>query len=175
MNLLMHVCCAPCLVHVNDFLTSENISYQGFFYNPNIHPYLEYKRRMKTLENYSKAINKNIIFKESFMQKKWEENKNNCDFCYEKRIFETAKTAKEEGFSHFSTTLLISPYQNHERIIGISEKAEKLFDVKFYYKDFRTGFRQGQDKARELNLYRQKYCGCINSYDNSKFKDKIKW
>ena len=62
-----------------------------------------------------------------------------------------------------TTPLQVSPYQNHEMINKIGKTLEKQYGVKFLYRDFRIGFRQGQQKARELGLYMQKYCGCIFS------------
>ena len=75
----------------------------------------------------------------------------------------TAKKAAELGFEYYTSTLFVSPYQNHELMKGIFEETGKKYGVKFLYRDFREGFRQGQQQAREIGLYRQKYCGCIKS------------
>ncbi|MEG2351563.1 MAG: epoxyqueuosine reductase QueH [Bacilli bacterium] len=88
---------------------------------------------------------------------------NRCGFCYLMRLEKAAKYAKENGFDAFSTTLLISPYQNHELLKNTALIIEKKYGIKFLYRDFRPGFRQGQNKAREIGLYMQKYCGCIFS------------
>ena len=89
------------------------------------------------------------------------------------------KMAKENGFDSFSTTLLVSPYQNHEALIEVANEMAKNYGVNFLYRDFRVGFRQGQNKARELGLYMQKYCGCIFSeedrYKTHIEKDKKMW
>jgi len=174
-NLLVHTCCAPCLIYMNKDFENNSINYTSLYYNPNIHPYKEYVRRYETLKEFLIKENIKLIHLQAFMQKKWEESINNCDFCYNIRLEKTAKYASENGFTHFTTTLLISPYQNHEMIINISKKLEKKYGVKFYYKDFRENYREGQNMARDFGLYRQKYCGCINSYNSSKFKNKIKW
>ena len=88
---------------------------------------------------------------------------NLCKMCYRIRLDKAAQFASENGFDAFTTTLLISPYQDHELIIKIAkEKAEK-YNTKFYYHDFRPNYREGQNLAREHGLYRQKYCGCICS------------
>jgi len=86
-----------------------------------------------------------------------------CRYCYESRMEVVARTAKENGFDAFTTTLLVSPYQNHELLIEVCEEMAKKYNIKFYYRDFREGFREGQAMARELGLYMQKYCGCIYS------------
>ena len=89
---------------------------------------------------------------------------NRCyNYCYRVRLEQTARDAKENGYTAFTTTLLISPYQNHEKIKEICEEMAEKYDIKFLYRDFRPGFRQGQAKARQLGLYMQKYCGCVFS------------
>ena len=89
---------------------------------------------------------------------------NRCvKYCYRVRLEQTAKYAKEHGYDTFSTTLLISPYQNHEALKQIGEEMAQKYNLKFLYRDFRPGFREGQAEARELGLYMQKYCGCVFS------------
>ena len=80
--------------------------------------------------------------------------------------------AKENGYGGFTSTLFVSPYQNHE-LREIALEFEEEFKIPFLW-DFR-GFRQGQSMAKEMGLYRQKYCGCIHSYNASPFKEKITW
>ena len=86
-----------------------------------------------------------------------------CGHCYTCRLEETARYAAANGFASFSTTLLVSPYQDHEGIRQAGEALAERCGVRFLYRDFRPGFRQGQGKARELGLYMQKYCGCVFS------------
>jgi hypothetical protein len=163
------------------YFKERDIEYSAFFYNPNIHPYKEYIKRCNTLKKYAEDIGVALIRDISFMQSRWENEYRDlpqsarCLKCYEQRIWKTAERASKEGFTHFSSTLLISPYQDHEMIVSIAEKAAKEFGVKLYYRDFREYFRDGQNIAREEGLYRQKYCGCIYSFNDSKFRDKIKW
>ena len=101
-----------------------------------------------------------------------------CRYCYESRMEVAARTAKENGFDAFTTTLLVSPYQKHEIIREVGEQMAKKYGVEFYYRDFREGFREGQNIARELELYMQKYCGCIYSeedrYRKQIDKEKVK-
>jgi len=180
-NVLLHVCCGPCMTSFDKIFKDRGIPYSAYFYNPNIHPYQEYLRRRDTFRSYAEKCKVPAIIEESFMQHRWEEKykgldaAERCKKCYELRIGHTAQAASINKFTHFTTTLLISPYQNHEMICGICEKAAKENNVKFYYEDFRPLFREGQNEARKLELYRQKYCGCIYSYESSKFRDKISW
>lgn len=73
---------------------------------------------------------------------------------------------KKTGYDSFSTTLLVSPYQNHEALKKLGEKLAKEYGLEFVYRDFRVGFREGQTKAREQGLYMQKYCGCVFSEED---------
>ena len=169
MKLLLHTCCAPCSVYCIDSLRKENIEPTVYWFNPNIHPYMEYKARRDCLKEYAKSINVEAIFEENYGLKEFCKNviddlQDRCkEYCYPVRLEQTAKYAKENGFTHFSTTLLVSPYQNHEALIEVANKMAKKYDIEFLYRDFRVGFREGQAKAREIGLYMQKYCGCIFS------------
>ena len=169
MKILLHACCGPCSVYCIDRLKELDIDTDIYWYNPNIHPYMEYKARRDTLVEYAKSIDVNVIVNENYGLVEFTKNvindlPNRCkNYCYRVRLEETAKYAKEHGYEAFSTTLLISPYQNHEALKGIGEEMAKKYGVDFFYEDFRVGFRIGQQKARELGLYIQKYCGCIYS------------
>lgn len=169
MKLLMHTCCAPCSVYCIDSLREEGIEPNVYWYNPNIHPYMEYKARRDCLKEYVKNINVNAIFEEEYGLDEFCKNvvgdlKNRCqNYCYRVRLEQTAKYAKENGYDMITTTLLVSPYQKHEMLKEQGEKIAEKYGLKFLYRDFRVGFKEGQAKARELQLYMQKYCGCIFS------------
>lgn len=169
MKLLLHTCCAPCSVYCIDSLREEGIEPTVYWFNPNIHPYMEYKARRDCLKEYTNLIGVEAIFEENyglrdFCKNVIEDLDNRCsDYCYPVRLEQTAKYAKENGYDSISTTLLVSPYQKHEVIHELGDKIAKEYGLKFVYRDFRVGFRQGQAKARELGLYMQKYCGCVFS------------
>lgn len=164
MKLLMHTCCAPCSVYCIDSLRAEGIEPELYWFNPNIHPYTEYKMRRDTLIEYSKSIDVKLIINEDYGLVEFCKNtidnlENRCkDYCYRVRLEQTAKFAKENGYDAFTTTLLVSPYQNHEALIEVANEMSKKYGIEFLYRDFRVGFREGQNKARELGLYMQKYC-----------------
>jgi len=177
-RLLLHTCCAPCSVYCVDSLRQEGLEPVSFWYNPNIHPYQEYKARRDTLKDYAGQIGMELIIREdyglrTFVQAVAEDIDHRCPYCYTRRMEETARYAAQHGFTHFTTTLLVSPYQDHEGICRVSEALAKQYGVAFLYRDFRPGFRQGQAKARELNLYMQKYCGCIFS-EEDRYAKQIK-
>lgn len=173
MRLLLHTCCAPCSVYCIDSLRKEGIEPTIYWFNPNIHPYMEYKARRDCLKEYTKRINVDAIFEERYGLRDFCKNvvddlDNRCkNYCYLVRLEQTAKYAKENGFDSFSTTLLVSPYQNHEALVEIANNMATKYGVEFVYRDFRIGFRVGQAKARELGLYMQKYCGCVFSEEQS--------
>ena len=177
-SLLLHTCCAPCSVYCIDSLRKEEIEPTFFWYNPNIHPYIEYKTRRDCLKGYLKSIKVKGIFKENYGLDEFCKNaikdlENRCvKYCYRARLSETVKFAKENGYEFFSTTLLVSPYQKHEELKAVCEELAELSGVKFLYRDFRVGFREGQKKARELGMYMQKYCGCIFS-EEERYKKQI--
>ncbi len=178
MKLLLHTCCAPCSVYCIDSLRNEGIEPVSYWFNPNIHPYIEYKTRRDTLIEYSKMINLELIINENYGLREFckeviDDLDNRCSkYCYRVRIEQTAKYAKENGYDAFTTTLLVSPYQNHEELKKICEEMAEKYDIKFLYRDFRPGFREGQNKARELGLYMQKYCGCVFS-EEERYVQKI--
>ena len=178
MKLLLHTCCAPCSVYCIDTLREEGIEPTVYWFNPNIHPYMEYKARRDCLKEYTKSIDVKAIFEENYgLDEFCKQVINRLDtrcqeYCYPVRLEQTAKYAKENGYTHFSTTLLVSPYQNHEALIEVANQMAKKYGVEFLYRDFRVGFREGQAKARELGLYMQKYCGCIFS-EEDRYQKKI--
>ena len=95
-----------------------------------------------------------------------------CGVCYELRLFESARYAAENGFDSFCTTLLVSPYQNHELLVETGHRAAERFGIEFLPYDFRPRFREGQQRARELGLYMQKYCGCVFSEEERYIRKK---
>lgn len=178
MKLLMHTCCAPCSIYCIQTLRNEGIEPTLYWYNPNIHPYMEYKTRRDTLIDYAKSIDINLLIEEEYGLRTFCKNvindlESRCsNYCYRVRLEQTAKYAKENGYDSFTTTLLVSPYQNHEKLKEIGEELARAYGLNFVYRDFRIGFKEGQNKARELGLYMQKYCGCIFS-EEDRYKKKI--
>lgn len=179
MKILAHICCAPCFTYPHKRLIEEGHVVTGFFYNPNIHPYTEYRARLHALQRYTSLKPVEIIYRdvyplEEFLRgqlKAIDDGKKRCEFCFEKRLSETAKTAKEKGFDAFTTTLLESKYQPHDLVKEIAENCAKKYDTEFYYEDFREGWKESIRLSNELELYRQKYCGCIFS-EMERYKGK---
>lgn len=174
MNILLHICCAPCSLFTIDKLRQDGHKVQGFFYNPNIYPLTEYKLRRQAVVDMAKRLSIKIIYNDSCQRTSCSTptfvtaKQQRCVSCWRRRLSEAANTARQERCDAFTTTLLISPYQNHDEIWTIGRDLEKKEEVDFYYDDFRTGFKQSQAMAREQGVYRQKYCGCELSIEESK-------
>jgi predicted adenine nucleotide alpha hydrolase (AANH) superfamily ATPase len=187
MKLLLHACCAPCSVACVESLAEEGQRPVLFWYNPNIHPWTEYKSRRDCLQGFAGERGLELETEDEyglrsfirgiypFIDRKTAGEDpadpggvagaplSRCAFCYRLRLERTAQKAGREGFDAFSTTLLISPYQNHGLIRSIGEELAGRYGLVFLYRDFRPRFRKGREKAGELGLYLQKYCGCIFS------------
>jgi predicted adenine nucleotide alpha hydrolase (AANH) superfamily ATPase len=168
MNTLMHICCAPCANGCIASLQEEGIAVTGFWYNPNIHPFTEYRARRNCVRAYAESISLPLIEQDEYALRPFiravaEDIENRCETCYKMRLFAAAKRASEDGFDSFTSSLFISPYQNHELMRQMAEQAAEEYGVAFLYRDFRPLFKQGQQTAREQEFYMQKYCGCVFS------------
>jgi predicted adenine nucleotide alpha hydrolase (AANH) superfamily ATPase len=169
MKLLLHTCCAPCLIHPVEKLRQEGCEVIGLFYNPNIHPLSEYNNRKHSVEHYSQKIGLEVIYPDYLPVEYFravnmmEDRLQRCPICWYQRLKMTAQLAKEKEFSHFSSTLLVSPYQDIELIQKIGNDLAKIEGVGFYFEDFRPGFKKAHNEAKALGIYCQKYCGCIYS------------
>lgn len=179
---LLHICCGPCSIYPVRFFKERKIRFIGFFFNPNIHPYKEFRERIKALqtvslkENFEIIWNKNYglryFIKETFMY--WDNPLKRCEICYILRLRETVKTALKLKAEAFTTTLLYSIYQKHQLIKEIAEDLSYKYKIPFLYEDFRTGYNEGQKEAKNLGISLQSYCGCIFSEEEKYSKTRKK-
>ena len=173
MKLLLHTCCAPCSVYCIKSLREEGIEPTLYWYNPNIHPYAEYKARRDCLKEYAKLVGVELIIEDAYGLDEFVCNvadrlTTRCeDYCYPKRLRKAMEYAKQNGFDTVSTTLLYSIYQKHEYIEELMYGLANEIGLDFLYRDFREGWQEGQDTARAIGLYMQKYCGCVFSEEES--------
>ena len=177
MKTLLHICCAPCSSMCIKSLREEQIDVTGYWYNPNIHPFTEYRARRNCLRDYAEAIHLPLIEQDDYALRPFiravaEDISHRCIKCYEMRLFEAAQTAAKEGFDSFTSSLFISPYQNHELMKEVAQRAADQYGVSFLYRDFRPLFREGQEFARAEGFYMQKYCGCVFSEEERYLKPK---
>lgn len=140
----------------------------GYFFNPNIHPLTEFNKRLATLENFAQVsllpltIDKEYDL-EAFLKGALECGKDRCLFCYRIRLEKTFQKAVDDKVDAVTTTLLYSKYQRHDDIKVIGEELADNHGVRFLYRDFRAGWKEGVEESKRLNMYRQQYCGCIFS------------
>ena len=183
-SVLMHTCCAPCSLSCIDPLRAEGIEPVAFWYNPNIHPWKEYEARRDCLLAYAPTIEMQVIVDEDYGLRTFVEHvasdiDHRFTYCYQHRLEETARYAAEHGYETFTSTLLASLYQDHDGIKAAAEKYARQYGVEFLYRDFRPNFRAGNQRARELGFYMQKYCGCVFSeqdrYQKQIDRDKKKF
>ncbi len=181
-KVLLHICCGPCTLYPLKVLRREGLEVQGYFFNPNIHPYQEFRRRLKALEQVAQIKNFPVIYEKEYGLRDFlratifRENRR-CETCYLMRLERVVQKAREGGFDAFTTTLLYSRYQAHQLIKEIAQDLSFRFGIPFLYYDFREGWEEGQEEAKRLEIYRQAYCGCIFSeqerYDK-KWRKKMK-
>lgn len=173
-RLLLHSCCAPCSSYVLEYL-SEYFNITVLYYNPNIFPPEEYGKRVdeqrmlieKMPAKHPVTFLEGTYDREHFysMANGLEEVKEGgirCFRCYELRLREAARVAKEGKFDYFTTTLSISPLKNAEKLNEIGIRLGEEYDVPYLISDFkkRDGYKRSTQISREYGLYRQDYCGC---------------
>ncbi len=167
-NILLHICCAPCAVCPVAELRAQGMAVTGFFYNHNIHPYQEYRRRLDAVASYAEKVSLDVMYRdeyrlEEFLAAVAVEPENRCRYCYASRLEKTAEAAAAGGFESYTSTLLYSRYQNHDTIRQLGEEAGRKYGVAFHYADFRRFWQEGIRVSKSMGLYRQQYCGCIYS------------
>ena len=167
-KILLHVCCGPCAVYPLRALRAQGYEVEGYFFNPNIHPFQEFKRRINALKELVAIENVSVDFDDKYglqeyLRRVVFNEKERCAICYDMRLAQVAQKAMERGFDAFTSTLLYSKYQNHSQIQAKGEELALKNGVEFYYEDFRSGWQEGIDRSKEMGLYRQPYCGCIYS------------
>jgi epoxyqueuosine reductase len=150
----------------------------GYFFNPNIHPYQEYQKRLESLRRYSEEVGLEVIYRDEYLLEDFLRNvshrvEERCGYCYSVRLEATAREAKKNHVDQFSTTLLQSTHQNHSLIGETGERIAREVGISFYYEDFRQGWRKGMEVSKAMGLYRQQYCGCIYS-EKERFMGKNK-
>ncbi|MFH1397244.1 MAG: epoxyqueuosine reductase QueH [Candidatus Omnitrophota bacterium] len=168
---LLHICCAVCAAGCVQRLRDDGYEVTGFFYNPNIHPEEEYNKRLEAAKNVAKSLSFELV-EGSYDKDNWflsvkdfenePEGGRRCEVCFKIRLGAAAVLARDNGFGYFSTTLSISPHKNAKLIneIGRLLSLDGFLDYDFKKED---GFKKTIDFAKNNNLYRQHYCGCVFS------------
>jgi len=178
-KLLLHACCGVCSSSVIERL-EPHFDITILYYNPNIYPYEEYKKRLETQKQLlSKHDNIKLVelgyLEEEFDVKGLEnepESGKRCNKCFHIRLEKSAKYAKENNFDYFTTTLSVSPHKNSEILNKIDKILEEKYNIKYLYSDFKKkeGYKRSIELAKEYDLYRQEYCGCKYSLEETTIK-----
>ena len=176
-KLLLHSCCAPCSSYVLEYL-SAFFEITVFYYNPNIYPEKEYRKRVVEQQKFIEEFEwKHPV---SFIEgnydttrfydmakglEKVREGGERCFKCYELRLRESVELARANGFDYFTTTLSISPMKNAQKLNEIGGKLADEYGVKYLFSDFKkkNGYKRSIELSAEHELYRQDYCGCVFS------------
>ena len=177
-KMLLHICCANCALHPYETLKSI-FEVTLYFYNPNIHPEEEYEKRLvyakKAAENYGLAFleapyDKNNWFEMTNEYRDNVEGGQRCGVCINMRLEKTAVFAVENGYDIFATTLSVSPHKNSKIINNAGKMLSEKYGIEFFDADFKKqdGFKKTMQLSRELDLYRQNYCGCTYSIGDAK-------
>lgn len=164
----MHNCCAPCATGCLEHWRQPGLEVTAFWYNPNIHPFTEHQRRLETLQHYCAQTGLPLIVAEgydliTYLRSVVGRESERCRHCFHLRLSMTAATAKQKGFRAFSTTLLISPYQDQKILKEVGDDVARKEGIEFLSEDLRNCYSQSRRISRNLDLYRQKYCGCVYS------------
>lgn len=168
MKIFFHICCAPCAIYPYFRMKEDGFKPTGFFYNPNIHPYIEYKKRLDALRDFSVRAGLDLVLRDDydldgFLVRVAGKGASRCEACYRMRLDAVAREARKNGFGSFTTSLLYSRYQRHDLIKAVAQEMAAEHGLEFYYEDFRRGWREGIVESKAMGLYRQQYCGCIYS------------
>lgn len=178
-RLFLHSCCGPCSTYVLEYL-AKYFEITLFYYNPNIFPADEYARRLETQKEvlektgYATLIEGDYVHSDFLSAvrgyEKEPEGGARCEFCFRLRMEEAAKLAKEGEYDYFATTLSVSPHKDAALLGKIGEELEAKYGVKHLPSDFkkREGYKRSVVLSNEMELYRQDYCGCEFSKNQSK-------
>lgn len=187
-SLLLHSCCAPCSSYCIEYL-SDYFNITVFYYNPNISADEEYKKRvqeqirlietMKTRNKVDYCIadyEPDRFYAAVKGLEKEPEGGARCVECYRLRLDKTAEYAKAKGFDYFTTTLTISPLKNSDKLNAIGLELAQIYNVPYLVSDFKkkNGYKRSIELSREYNLYRQNYCGCVYSQQETLMKLQMK-
>ena len=184
-KLLLHSCCAPCSSYVLEYL-SDYFEITVFYYNPNIFPENEYTKRIleqQTLIHEMKTkypisfiagnYDRELFYEAVKGLEHLKEGGERCFKCYELRLRETARIAKECDYDYFTTTLSISPLKNADKLNQIGNAIASEYGLRYLQSDFKkkNGYKRSIELSKEYGLYRQDYCGCEFSYRDRQQKD----
>lgn len=166
--LLLHACCGPCSLEPLRLLREEGFEPTICWTNPNIQPLAEHDLRLQTLQRWADEVGKVEVIVAGDDRARWEkavapfgfDREARCRACYALRLAEACRVAREQGFTHIATTLVVSPYQLFDTCRDVLEQLAAASGLTPVWRDFRAWYPQATKRSRELGMYRQNYCGC---------------
>ena len=177
-KLLLHICCAPCATYISLERLKPRFDLTWYFYNPNLNSLEEYEKRLAAVKFVAAKYSIPLMV-EPYEHAVWQAKISGCEnapecgercrICYAQRLEKTARLADAQGFDFFATSLSLSPYKDKETIRGLGRALGGAFKTQFLDEDFQAnnGYTKSQALAKELGLYRQKFCGCEYSLSPS--------
>jgi len=188
-KILVHVCCAACASYVFSELEKEDFQITGFFYNPEIHGRAEYEKRLADVKKLCKNKNLELIVPEyniqdffspllpyqdknsiKFISDKKRYRRKRCQLCLSTLVREMINKTKQLHYKYFTTTMLCSPYKDHDEIWNMSLEGAVAKKLNLFYKDFRKGYWTGRNFARTHDIMIPKYCGCNDSLEEGRLE-----
>lgn len=174
-DVLVHCCCGICSAYPLKSLKEMGYNPIAYFFNPNVQPYFEYEKRMDAQKKLCQALDCELIVDDYMVDfynqimvgyENHTEGSERCTRCFELRLLKTIQKARELGIKNYTTSIPISPYKNFDVITQVGETFSKYFNIDYLAINFKKkdGFLKSNIIANDLNLYRQNYCGCINSF-----------
>ena len=167
-SVLVHVCCAHCAAYTLSFWKKQGYRSEALWYNPNIHPEEEHLLRLQATKKLLEEMRVPLTVYPSYQPSDYFDALNGnqvqrCLNCFRLRLGKTAQIALENGFGGFSSTLLISPHQEHDNILAMGDELGLEHGIAFLYSDLRRRYSDSRVMTKPRDLYRQNYCGCIYS------------
>jgi predicted adenine nucleotide alpha hydrolase (AANH) superfamily ATPase len=167
-SVLIHCCCAHCTAYPVKYWKEQGYDVTAFWYNPNIHPYMEHQNRLEAMKTLSQNMDFKLLVDDSYefveyFRRVVGHEAERCALCFDMRLNRTARTALESGIANFTSTLLISHQQKHDVLKETCDKLAKDTGVNFLYTDLRKRYSDSRCITKPMDLYRQQYCGCLYS------------
>ena len=167
-KVLIHVCCAHCAAYTEEYWKQQGYDVGAYWYNPNIHPYVEHQARLESMRTLAEKTDLPLIIEAGYdmvdyFRRVAGDEANRCRHCFDLRLSKTAGIANQHGCDAFTTTLLISPHQQHELLKETGEKVARQHGIEFLYADLRKRYSDSRHITKPMDLYRQQYCGCLYS------------
>lgn len=188
-KILVHTCCAACASHVFFELKKLNFEVTAYFYNPQIHGRSEYDARLKDVADHCEEYGIKLIVPKynvhdffepllpfqdkrsiKYITDKERYKRKRCQLCINLLMSNTVVQAGKNKIKNISTTMLCSPYKNHEEIWNSGSELAANHKIEFFYKDFRKGYWYGRNYARNHTYLIPGYCGCSESLEEGRLE-----